>query len=101
MAIATASDEIENSVAIKKAKEVDRSLRRTIGVLTKIDLEREPEKIGRLVEVLENRTLPLAKGFVGVINHTQKQVSLLELFNKIIQCAYHSTDMPLPKVCYT
>ena len=36
LAVATAADEIENSIAIKKAKEVDKSLRRTVGVLTKM-----------------------------------------------------------------
>ena len=76
MAVATAADEIENSIAIKKAKEVDKSLRRTVGVLTKIDAEDEPGKVESLVKVLENRTLPLVKGYIGVINHTQEQVTI-------------------------
>ena len=46
LAIATAADEIENSVAIKKAKEVDPGLKRTVGVLTKLDQEKEPQKVG-------------------------------------------------------
>jgi hypothetical protein len=45
LAIATAADEIENSVAIKKAKEVDPGLKRTVGVLTKLDQERAPQKV--------------------------------------------------------
>ena len=80
MAVATAADEIENSMAIKKAKEVDRSLRRTVGVLTKIDAEDEPGKVASLVKVLENRTLPLVKGYIGVINHSQEQVTNSEIF---------------------
>ena len=78
MAVATASDEIENSIAIKKAREVDETRQRTIGILTKIDTIDEPSKVESLVKILENRTLPLVKGYIGVINHTQKQVKFLE-----------------------
>jgi len=49
---------------------------RTVGVLTKIDLEKEPVKVESLVRTLENRTLPLIKGYIGVINHSQEQVSV-------------------------
>ena len=61
-------------MAILKAKEVDKGLRRTVGVLTKIDVEREADTIVSLVTVLENRTLPLVKGYIAVINHNQDQV---------------------------
>jgi hypothetical protein len=47
-----------------------------VGVLTKIDLEKEPVKVESLVRTLENRTLPLIKGYIGVINHSQEQVSV-------------------------
>jgi hypothetical protein len=53
---------------------VDSKLERTVGVLTKLDLENEPEKIGSLVKILENKTLPLGKGYIGVINSSQDQV---------------------------
>jgi hypothetical protein len=46
-------------------------------VITKLDLEREPGKVESLVKVLENKTLPLAKGYIGVVNHTQEQVKML------------------------
>ena len=75
LAIATAADEIENSVAIKKAEEVDPARKRTVGVLTKLDLEKEPPKVESLVKVLDNQTLPLVKGYIGVINHNNEQVN--------------------------
>jgi hypothetical protein len=53
---------------------VDSKLERTVGVLTKLDLENDPEKIGSLVKILENKTLPLGKGYIGVINSSQDQV---------------------------
>ena len=45
--------------------------------MTKIDTIDEPSKVESLVKILENRTLPLVKGYIGVINHTQKQVKFL------------------------
>jgi hypothetical protein len=62
---------------LQKAKEVDPNHERTIAVITKLDLEREPGKIESLVKVLENKTLPLVKGYIGVINHSQEQVKRL------------------------
>ena len=62
----------------QKAKEVDPDFERTIGVLTKLDLENEPERIRYLVKVLENKVLPLKKGYIGVINSSYEEVRRAE-----------------------
>lgn len=44
---------------------------RTIGVITKLDLMDEGTDAR---EILENRLLPLRRGYVGVINRSQKDI---------------------------
>ncbi len=80
LAVSPATDDIANSVAITKAKSVDEDRKRTIGVITKIDMPRGEEAIKSIVNVLENITLPLEKGYIGVVNRSQEQVSRFYLF---------------------
>lgn len=44
---------------------------RTIGVITKLDLMDEGTDAR---EVLENRLLPLRRGYIGVVNRSQKDI---------------------------
>ena len=44
---------------------------RTIGVLTKLDLMDEGTDARN---ILENKTLPLRRGYVGVVNRSQKDI---------------------------
>ena len=44
---------------------------RTIGVLTKLDLMDEGTDAR---EILENKVLPLRRGYVGVVNRSQKDI---------------------------
>lgn len=44
---------------------------RTIGVLTKLDLMDEGTDAR---DILENRTLPLRRGYVGVVNRSQRDI---------------------------
>ena len=44
---------------------------RTIGVLTKLDLMDEGTDAH---EILENKILPLRRGYVGVVNRSQKDI---------------------------
>ena len=59
------------SDALQIAKEVDPNGERTIGVLTKIDLMDEGTTAR---EVLDNKLLPLRRGYIGVINRSQKDI---------------------------
>ena len=49
---------------------------RTIGVLTKLDLMDEGTDAR---DVLENKLLPLKRGYVGVVNRSQKDIGSVDL----------------------
>lgn len=57
------------SDALQIAKEVDSNGERTIGVLTKVDLMDDGTNAR---EVLDNKLFPLQRGYIGVINRSQR-----------------------------
>ena len=71
LAVSPANSDLANSDALKLAREVDASGARTIGVITKLDLMDEGTDAR---EVLENRVLPLKRGYIGVVNRSQKDI---------------------------
>ncbi|XP_075912194.1 dynamin-1 isoform X2 [Petromyzon marinus] len=71
LAVSPANTDLANSDALKMAKEVDPQGLRTIGVITKLDLMDEGTDAR---EVLENKLLPLRRGYVGVVNRSQKDI---------------------------
>lgn len=71
LAISPANADLANSDALKIAKEVDPQGLRTIGVITKLDLMDEGTDAR---EILENRLLPLRRGYIGVVNRSQKDI---------------------------
>eukprot|EP00656_Telonema_subtile_P000175 TRINITY_DN1008_c0_g1_i1.p1 TRINITY_DN1008_c0_g1~~TRINITY_DN1008_c0_g1_i1.p1 ORF type:complete len:552 (-),score=163.02 TRINITY_DN1008_c0_g1_i1:62-1717(-) len=71
LALTAANTDLANSDAIKLAREVDPEGVRTIGVVTKLDLMDEGTHAG---DILQNRTIPLRLGYVGVINRSQKDI---------------------------
>lgn len=71
LAVTPANSDLATSDALKLAKEVDPQGLRTIGVLTKLDLMDEGTDA---LEILENRLLPLRRGYVGVVNRGQKDI---------------------------
>lgn len=71
LAVSPANADLATSDALKLAKEVDPQGLRTIGVLTKLDLMDEGTDAK---EVLENKVLPLRRGYVGVVNRSQKDI---------------------------
>ncbi|XP_033729665.1 dynamin-1-like isoform X4 [Pecten maximus] len=71
LAVSPANTDLANSDALKIAKEVDPQGTRTIGVITKLDLMDEGTDAR---DILENRTLPLRRGYVGVVNRSQKDI---------------------------
>lgn len=68
LAVSPANQDLANSDALKIAKEVDPEGMRTIGVLTKLDLMDQGTDAK---EILENKLLPLRRGYVGVVNRSQ------------------------------
>ncbi|XP_034459169.1 dynamin-1a isoform X2 [Hippoglossus hippoglossus] len=71
LAVSPANSDLANSDALKIAKEVDPQGMRTIGVITKLDLMDEGTDAK---EILDNKLLPLRRGYVGVVNRSQKDI---------------------------
>merc|ERR1712172_331681 len=71
LAVTPANIDIATSDALNLAKSVDPEGLRTIGVLTKLDLMDEGTDAR---DVLENKLLPLRRGYVGVVNRSQKDI---------------------------
>ena len=59
LAIQDGTQDIANSEALNKALSVDPEGKRTVGVLTKLDLLQRPEDKEKVARVLENKTKPL------------------------------------------
>ena len=83
LAVSPDTDNIANFEAIKKAKFVDKDMKRTIAVITKIDVPRDEEAIKSIINVLENITLPLQKSYIGVVNRSQEQVGKTQLTYRV------------------
>ncbi|KAF7223743.1 dynamin-2 isoform X1 [Nothobranchius furzeri] len=71
LAVTPANMDLANSDALKIAKEVDPQGLRTIGVITKLDLMDEGTDAR---DILENKLLPLRRGYIGVVNRSQKDI---------------------------
>lgn len=66
-----ANSDLANSDALALAKEVDADGVRTIGVITKLDLMEDGTDAR---DVLENKLKPLRRGYVGVVNRSQRMI---------------------------
>uniref|UniRef100_A0A8D0DBF7 Interferon-induced GTP-binding protein Mx n=1 Tax=Sander lucioperca TaxID=283035 RepID=A0A8D0DBF7_SANLU len=73
LAVTPANTDLANSDALKLAKDVDPQGQRTIGVITKLDLMDEGTDARN---ILENRLLPLRRGYIGVVNRSQKDIDV-------------------------
>ncbi|XP_052221466.1 dynamin-1-like isoform X2 [Dreissena polymorpha] len=71
LAVSPANSDLANSDALKIAKEVDPGGLRTIGVITKLDLMDDGTDAR---EILENKLLPLRRGYIGVVNRSQRDI---------------------------
>ncbi|GMH57669.1 hypothetical protein TrST_g2335 [Triparma strigata] len=72
LAVTAGNTDLANSDALKMARSVDPEGNRTIGVLTKLDLM-DPGTDAS--DMLNNRIIPLRRGYVGVINRGQRDIS--------------------------
>merc|ERR1711971_506237 len=71
LAVTPANTDIATSDALNLARQADPEGLRTIGVLTKLDLMDEGTDAK---EILENKFLPLRRGYVGIVNRSQKDI---------------------------
>ena len=71
LAVSPANTDLANSDALQIAREVDPQGLRTIGVITKLDLMDQGTDCR---DVLENKVLPLRRGYIGVVNRSQRDI---------------------------
>ncbi|TCD69056.1 Dynamin- GTPase protein [Steccherinum ochraceum] len=72
LAVSAANVDLANSESLKLARSVDPQGRRTIGVLTKLDLM---DAGTNALDVLTGRVYPLKLGFIGVVNRSQQDIN--------------------------
>ncbi|KAF8721814.1 hypothetical protein AX14_010165 [Amanita brunnescens Koide BX004] len=72
LAVSAANVDLANSDSLKLARSVDPQGRRTIGVLTKLDLM---DAGTNALDVLTGRVYPLKLGFIGVVNRSQQDIN--------------------------
>ncbi|KMU81257.1 dynamin-2 [Coccidioides immitis RMSCC 3703] len=71
LAVSPANVDLVNSEALKLARHVDPVGKRTIGVLTKLDLM---DHGTNAMDILTGRVYPLKLGFIGVVNRSQQDI---------------------------
>lgn len=71
LAVSPANVDLVNSEALKLARAADPAGKRTIGVLTKIDLM---DHGTNALDILSGRVYPLKLGFIGVVNRSQHDI---------------------------
>ncbi|KAI8144758.1 Dynamin central region-domain-containing protein [Fennellomyces sp. T-0311] len=71
LAVSPANTDIANSDSLKLARKVDPAGKRTIGVVTKLDLM---DTGTNALDILTGRAFPLKLGFVGLVNRSQQDI---------------------------
>ncbi|CAO3633085.1 unnamed protein product [Cunninghamella blakesleeana] len=71
LAVSPANMDLANSDSLKLARQVDPEGKRTIGVLTKLDLM---DAGTNALDILTGRAYPLKLGFIGVVNRSQQDI---------------------------
>jgi dynamin 1-like protein len=71
LAVTAANSDLVNSDGLKMARTVDPDGERTIGVLTKVDIM---DAGTDCADILSNRVIPLRKGYIAVVNRSQKDI---------------------------
>jgi dynamin 1-like protein len=71
LAVTAANSDLANSDGLKMARSVDPDGERTIGVLTKVDIMDHGTDCS---DILSNRVVPLRRGYIAVMNRSQKDI---------------------------
>lgn len=72
LSVSPANVDLANSESLKLARTVDPQGRRTIGILTKLDLM---DAGTNALDILTGRVYPLKLGFIGVVNRSQQDIN--------------------------
>ncbi|KAF5095256.1 hypothetical protein D0Z00_003216 [Geotrichum galactomycetum] len=71
LAVSPANVDLVNSESLKLARQVDPQGKRTVGILTKIDLM---DHGTNALDILSGAVYPLKLGFIGVVNRSQQDI---------------------------
>lgn len=71
LAVSPANVDLVNSESLKLARQVDPQGKRTIGILTKLDLM---DQGTNALDILSGHVYPLKLGFIGVVNRSQHDI---------------------------
>jgi dynamin 1-like protein len=71
LAVTPANQDLVNSEALKLARQVDPQGKRTIGILSKLDLM---DHGTNALDILTGKVYPLKLGFIGVVNRSQQDI---------------------------
>lgn len=82
LAVSPANVDLVNSEALKLARQVDPMGKRTVGVLTKLDLM---DHGTNALDILSGRVYPLKLGFVGVVNRSQQDIQSNKPLSEALQ----------------
>jgi len=72
LAVSPANVDLVNSESLKLARQVDPTGKRTVGILTKLDLM---DQGTNAVDILKGNVYPLKLGFIGIVNRSQQDIS--------------------------
>eukprot|EP01155_Anaeramoeba_flamelloides_P008803 Anaeramoba_flamelloidesa131_19.p1 GENE.a131_19~~a131_19.p1 ORF type:complete len:264 (-),score=43.77 a131_19:238-1029(-) len=86
LTISESTQEIVNSVSIKLSKEYDQKGERTLNVLTKLDLM---ERGTDVCDILNGEVIKNGKGFIPVINRSQKELKRGITYQQLIKKEKH------------
>ncbi|KAI7873712.1 Dynamin central region-domain-containing protein [Mucor mucedo] len=86
LAVTPANTDLANSDSLKLARQVDPTGKRTIGVLTKLDLM---DAGTHALDVLTGKSFPLKLGFIGLVNRSQQDI----ITNKSLDDAVKSEQL--------
>lgn len=71
LAVSPANVDLVNSESLKLARQVDPTGKRTVGILSKIDLM---DQGTNALDILKGNVYPLNLGFIGVVNRSQQDI---------------------------
>ncbi|CAK7891021.1 dynamin-related protein Dnm1p [[Candida] anglica] len=72
LAVSPANVDLVNSESLKLARQVDPSGKRTVGILSKLDLMDQGTNAS---DILKGNVYPLKLGFIGIVNRSQQDIS--------------------------
>jgi dynamin 1-like protein len=72
LAVSPANVDLVNSESLKLARQVDPSGKRTVGILSKLDLM---DQGTNALDILKGNIYPLKLGFIGIVNRSQQDIA--------------------------